>query len=82
MNTNRIENITDQINGFSEEIVSVVKSIMERYDLTWEQAIQAVKVGSSNILAETLHHELHDMAEEIDRISTALTYIGNVLEYK
>ena len=68
MRGNTIENCTDQIFAYSQEVASTIQDIAKQYDLTWEQAKEVVKIGSSNILAETLHHSLNDIIEELPGI--------------
>ena len=53
-----IENITDQLKGFTEEVESVVSNLVES-GYTIDQAIAIVKIGVEDIKAETMHQLNH-----------------------
>nr|DAF73230.1 MAG TPA: hypothetical protein [Caudoviricetes sp.] len=55
-----IENITDQLEGFTQEVESVVSDLV-RSGYTIDQAIAIVKIGVEDIKAETMHQFNHRM---------------------
>lgn len=60
-----IENLTDRLKGFTEEVEAEVRNLVNcGYSIN--QAIEIVKIGVEDIKAETMHHlnkKLHALVE-------------------
>lgn len=70
-----IENITDQLEGFSQEVASVIKKIQKQYDLTWNEAKEVVQLGIEDMRTEVFHNSLHNL----HRISDSLYQVSESL---
>ena len=69
-----IENLTDQLEGFTWEVLDVIKKI-ESEGFTKDQAIKIVELGIKDIEAEIMHHKnsrLDSIAEALHNISQEL----------
>lgn len=69
LQTDRITNITDQIEGFAQEVASTVENIMAQYNLDWEQAMKVVSTGVFDMMTEVLHHELYELSSKLEDLS-------------
>ena len=52
----RIENISDQLEGYAQEAASAIRAIAGQFDLTIDQAAVAVQIAAFAMHADTLHH--------------------------
>lgn len=52
----RIENISDQLEGYAQEAASTIKAIARQYDMTINQAAAAVQITAMAMQADALHH--------------------------
>lgn len=69
-----INNITDQIMGFSEEVVKTIESI-EKRGFTRDQSIKIVELAIKDMEVEVLHQKnkkLDAIGESIYMVSQAL----------
>lgn len=57
-----IENITDQISGFSEEVGTAIQEIQKRFKCSEDQATKIVPLGLNAMFIEVLHHKLGKLA--------------------
>lgn len=57
-----IENITDQISGFSEEVATTIQEIQKRFKCSEDQATKIVFLGLNAMFIEVLHHKLGKLA--------------------
>lgn len=57
-----IENITDQISGFSEEVGTAIQEIQKRFKCSEDQATKIVSLGLNTMFIEVLHHKLGKLA--------------------
>lgn len=53
---NRIENISDQVDGFAFEVANAIRDVMKTHNLTFEQAARVVELGIENMKTDELHH--------------------------
>lgn len=52
----RIENISDQVDGFAFEIANAIRDVMKNHGLTFEQAARCVELGIENMKTDEMHH--------------------------
>lgn len=57
-----IENITDQISGFSEEVGTAIQEIQKRFKCSEDQATKIGSLGLNAMFIEVLHHKLGKLA--------------------
>lgn len=69
-----IENLTDQLEGFTWEILDIIKKV-EAEGFTKDQAIKIVELGIKDIEAETMHHK----NKKLDYIGESLYLISQEL---
>lgn len=69
-----INNITDQIQGFTEEVVEAIKGV-ESQGFTREEAIKIVELGIKDMEVEVYHHK----NKKLESISEALYAIAREL---
>lgn len=77
-----IENITDQIEGYADEVARAVQREKERHGYTTEQAIEIVRIASQNMQVECWWHRLKDKNVEINAIYDTLCDLQEYLEGK
>ncbi|QAA30326.1 hypothetical protein [Clostridium manihotivorum] len=53
-----IKNLTDQLNGFTQEVEQVVAEIIEK-GYSKNQAIEIVRIGVEDIKVEVMHQSNH-----------------------
>lgn len=58
-----IENITDQLLGFTQEVEEIVSDMVKK-GYTKDQAIELVRIGVEDIKAEEMHQYNHIMREK------------------
>lgn len=58
-----IENITDQLLGFTQEVENVVSNMVKK-GYTKDQAIELVRIGVEDIKAEVMHQYNHIMRDK------------------
>lgn len=69
-----IENLTDQLEMFTLEVVGCIETV-EKRGFTREQAIEIVRIGVENIKAETSHHRnkrLAEIGEAVEHLACAI----------
>ncbi|MCS6131807.1 hypothetical protein DWV13_09200 [Clostridium botulinum] len=64
MYENGIENLTDQLLWFAEEVEKVVSKMVNK-GYSKDQAIEIVRIGVEDIKAETMHHKNEALYEAI-----------------
>ena len=69
-----INNITDQIQGFTDEVVEAIKRV-ESQGFTREEAIKIVELGIKDMGVEVSHHK----NKKLESISEALYAIAKEL---
>ena len=69
-----IENLTDQILGFTQEVLSCVEEIKHRGYST-EEAIKIAELGIRDMEVET-KHQLNKKLDALDAIANVLDYIS------
>ena len=61
-----IENVSDQLDGFSEEVAGIIGTLMREYGYTFEQSSRIVEIAVKDIESDILHHlfmEIHKIIE-------------------
>ena len=53
---NRIENISDQILPYSEEVANAIDSLWKNHKFTFDQAMKIVALGIENMRTDTFYH--------------------------
>ena len=51
-----IENISNQLHGYAQEAVDVIKRISKEYGLDFNEAAKAVEIAAREQLADVFHH--------------------------
>lgn len=51
-----IENVTDQLDIYVEDVLSAIDTVMSTEKYTIDQAIKIVEVGAVSMKTEVLHH--------------------------
>ena len=72
---NEIENVSDQLDGYAEEAAKAIFHIMDRYDVTYNQAAKAVEIAALSQRNDVLQR----IGWYLDDISEALRYVSNSL---
>ena len=67
----QIENLTDQILGFTQEVVEAIERVKKR-GYTTEEAIKITELGIRDMEVETKHQ----LNKKLDTIANALDYIS------
>lgn len=70
-----IANLSDQVEGYSQEIARTVIKISEQYNVSKEFALLIVQTGIENMKVDTEHHKNY----HIELIADSLTYIAESL---
>ena len=71
-----IENLSDQLKGYAEEVARAVESISEQYEITREFALLIVQTGIENMKIDVEHHRNF----HIELISDALSEIAAAID--
>lgn len=69
----RIENISDQIKQYAQEVAEAVLDITEQYDFDAPEAVEIVKIAAMAMQADVLHH----MEDAIREHSTQIGYTSD-----
>ena len=72
---NEIENVSDQLDGYAEEAAKAIFHIMDRYDVTYNQAAKAVEIAALSQRNDVLQR----IGWYLDDISEALRYVSDSL---
>lgn len=51
----RIENLSDQLSGYAEEVASAAQKISTKYNLSIDQAIKCVEIATNDMKVDVLH---------------------------
>lgn len=51
-----IEHLSDQLEGYSNEVYIVVKNMQRRHDLSFDDAMRIVELATRDMLVDTVHH--------------------------
>lgn len=68
--SDRIENVTDQMELYVHEVRNVIENLVKHYDYTIDQAIKIVELGIKDMSVEVVHHngeDLHTIAYDYGR---------------
>lgn len=52
----RIENISDQLGSFSQEVAGIVRQLILDNYLATDQAIKVVEIAAMDMMVDVLHH--------------------------
>ena len=63
----RIENISDQLKPYAQEVAEAVLDISEQYDFEAPEAVEIVKIAAMAMQADVLHHMEDAIREHIDQ---------------
>lgn len=69
-----IENISDQILLFSEEIATTIQEIRQKFKCSEDQATKIVSLGLNSMFIEVLHHKLGKLVVDDLTIFNEVTY--------
>ena len=61
-----IENVSDQLDGYSEEVAGIIGTLMREYGYTFEQSAKIVEIAVKDIESDVLHNivrEIHKIIE-------------------
>lgn len=53
----RIENLSDQLEGYAQEVVNTVISIEKQYKLSRKEAIKCVEIATRAMIVDVEHHK-------------------------
>lgn len=73
----RIENITDQLKGYVDEVRAIVQDLKKDHGFTTNEAIKIVDIGVRNMECEVHHHEVCAEEDALDSITDTLKDIGD-----
>lgn len=68
-----IENITDQIELFSNEIGSTIRKVQQTFKCSENQATEIVSLGLKSMFVEVLYHKLGKLAVDDLNIFSEIT---------
>ena len=71
----RIENISDQIKQYAQDVAEAVLDISEQYDFDAPEAVEIVKIAAMAMQADVLHH----IEDAIREHSTQIGYVSDAL---
>ncbi|MEF9992731.1 MAG: hypothetical protein RRZ84_07285 [Romboutsia sp.] len=57
----RIDNLSDQLEGYTEEVVNTVISIENRYKFSRREAIDCVEIATKAMMVDVEHHKEANM---------------------
>lgn len=66
-----LENISDQLYPYMQEVASITDKISREYRLSTDQAIQIAKVSAYEMIADCLFH-IDEKLKYLDEISTSI----------
>lgn len=81
----RIDNITDQLVIFSEEVGTAMQHIQEYFDVSEETALKIVQLGIENMKTEVEHHKqgvLENLVSVLEEFEVDIFKIAEVLQTK
>lgn len=52
----RIENISDQLEGYAFEVALVIEGLMEKYDYSFDEAAKVVELIIKDMTNDVFHH--------------------------
>ena len=82
---NRIEHLSDQLDGYTGEVVRTIDGVSRKYTIndeviTTDQAIKIVDIATRDMLVDALHHLPDDLGNNLNNglgeISEALRTIS------
>ena len=73
----RIENITDQLKGYVDEVRAIVQHLKKDYEFTTDEAIKIVDIGVRNMECEVHYHEACAKEDSLDSITDTFKDIGD-----
>lgn len=74
----RIENISDQLEGYAQEAASTINAIARQYDMTINQAAAAVQIAALAMQADALHHVDEAIREHSDQTGGVSEAVNNL----
>lgn len=80
---NYIENLSDQVVGYSEEIANAIEDISKRYDVSKEFALLIVQTAIEDMKMDVEHHkhaQIEIMANAAVDIANSINELSEVLK--
>lgn len=71
-----IENLSDQLEGYAQEVASTVKKISNQYDVTESFAMRITEAAINNMMVDVKHHQnyhLELIADSLQMISESIS---------
>lgn len=75
-----IENLSDQIIGYSEEIGNAVEKISEKFGVSNESAISIVQTAIENMKLDVSHHKNYHLELIADALNNCAAAIEEISE--
>lgn len=81
-----LNNISDQLEAYTEENVDIIKRIAKKNNLTIEQALKATEIATKEMIADCLFHinknlaKMSDYIENLDELQE-LGFLSDIAHY-
>lgn len=79
-----IEHVSDQVEQYGQEAIHAAKKIEKTFDVSMEDALKAVEIGTRAMLADAVHHignvGFADFLTKLEQMSESIFEISNSLD--